>query len=181
MLIKEKEAIMKKSYVQVYTGDGKGKTTAAMGLAMRAAGRGHIVKIVQFLKGRDSGEMFVIDKIDNIELLRVSDSKKFFRDLSDAEKEQMRQKVCDVLPTINGWLGHADLVILDETMAAISCGILKLEEACSIIDNRGGSEIVLTGRDAPDEILQRAHVVTQMQQIKHYMKSGVKARAGIEY
>ncbi len=172
---------MKKSYVQVYTGEGKGKTTAAMGLAMRAAGRGLDVKIVQFLKGRDTGEMFIIDKISGIELLRVSDCKKFFRDQSDEQKKKMRTDVCDILPVIKGWLGKADVIILDEAMAAISCGILKLEEACGIIDNRNGSEIVLTGRNAPKEILQRAHLVTQMQPVKHYIDSGIKARQGIEY
>lgn len=172
---------MKESYVHIYTGDGKGKTTAAMGLAMRAAGRGLTVKILQFLKGRESGEMFVIDKIDNIELFRVSDCKKFFRDLSYEEKQQMREKVCEVLPIIKEWSGKTDLIILDEAMAAISCGILKLEEALGIIDNRCGSEIILTGRNAPVEILKRAHLVTEMRQVKHYMENGVNARAGIEY
>lgn len=172
---------MKESYVQVYTGNGKGKTTAAMGLAMRAAGRGLSVKIAQFLKGRDSGEMFVIGGIENIELLRVSDCKKFFHQLSDEEKANMRSNVCDALRVIEGWLGTADIVILDEAMAAIACGIVRLDEVLRIIDSRRGTEIVLTGRDVPDEILDRAHLVTEMLPVKHYMDSGVAARKGIEY
>ncbi|MDD5017328.1 MAG: cob(I)yrinic acid a,c-diamide adenosyltransferase [Eubacteriales bacterium] len=172
---------MEKSYVQVYTGNGKGKTTAAIGLAMRAAGRGLAVKIVQFLKGRDTGEMFMIEKIDNIELKRVSDCKKFFRDLSDQERSAMRQHVADILPVIESWLGSADLVILDESMAAVSVGILKLDELMHIINNRGGTEIVLTGRDAPAEIIGIADLVTEMRDVKHYLQDGVMARKGIEY
>ncbi|MGI5848634.1 MAG: cob(I)yrinic acid a,c-diamide adenosyltransferase [Christensenellales bacterium] len=172
---------MKQSYVQVYTGNGKGKTTAAMGLAMRAAGRGKTVKIVQFLKGRDTGEMFIIENIDNIALFRVSDCKRFFNALSVEEKKAMRQSVCNMLPVVKEWLGEADLMILDEAMAAISCGILKTDEVIYIIDNRGSTEIVLTGRDAPKAILKRAHLITEMREIKHYYKSGATARKGIEY
>lgn len=172
---------MEKSYVQVYTGNGKGKTTAAMGLAMRAAGNGCSVKIVQFLKGRDTGEMHIIEKIDNIEFFRVSDCKKFFDALSHEEKTMMRQQVRDILPVIEKWLGNADIVILDEAMGGIHCGILKLEELIRIIDNRGNTEIVLTGRNAPEEIRQRAHLITEMTEVKHYMQMGVPARKGIEY
>ena len=172
---------MKRSCVQVYTGDGKGKTTAAMGLAMRAAGRGLSVKIVQFLKGRETGEIWTIDQIDNIELVRVSDCRQFFHMLSDEQKADMRRKVCEILPVIETWLGVADVVVLDEAMAALSCGILKLEEILHMIDHRGGSEIVLTGRDAPGEILKRADLVTEMRKVKHYMDAGVAARKGIEF
>ena len=172
---------MKKSYVHVYTGDGKGKTTAAMGLAVRAAGRGLSVKVVQFLKGRKTGEMFVMDKIDNIEFFQVSKSKKFFLDMSGEEKAQVREEASDFWPKILGWLGSADLLILDEALGAITVGLLTLEQVCDILDNRQTTEIVLTGRDAPQQIIDRAHVVTDMQAIKHYMDDGVKARAGIEY
>ena len=172
---------MKKSYVHVYTGDGKGKTTAAMGLATRAAGRGLNVKIVQFLKGRKTGEMFVMRQIDNIEFIQVSKCKKFFPDMTDEEKEVMRNEVADFWPKIQGWLGDADLLVLDEALGAISVGLLSVYEVCRILDNRQTTEIVLTGRDAPDEIIARAHVVTDMRAVKHYMDDGVKARAGIEY
>jgi len=172
---------MKKSYVHVYTGEGKGKTTAAMGLAIRAAGRGLNVKVVQFLKGRTTGEMFVMDNIANVEFLQVSKCKKFFPDMTDEEKKHMRDEVAGVLPKIESWLGLADLVILDEAMGAISVGLLSTAQVCDIIDLRSGSEIVLTGRDAPDEIIARAHIVTDMRAVKHYMDDGVKARAGIEY
>lgn len=172
---------MKDSCVQVYTGNGKGKTTAALGLAIRAAGRGLSVKILQFLKGRDSGEQFVIDKIENIQLIRVSACKKFFNAMDEDERKQMRNDVCDILPVVSEWLGKADLVILDEALGAISCGILTVKEVCGIIDRRESSEIVLTGRNAPEEIIERADLVTEMRKVKHYMGAGVGARSGIEY
>ena len=172
---------MEQSYVQIYTGNGKGKTTAAIGLAVRAAGGGKTVKIVQFLKGRESGEQRVIGQTPGIELVRVSDCKKFFRDLDGEERDAMRQSVCRLLPVIEGWLGHADLVILDEVMAAMACGILETAEVLRLIEGRGGTEIILTGRDAPEEILQKAHLVTEMREVKHYFHQGVKARRGIEY
>jgi cob(I)alamin adenosyltransferase len=172
---------MKKSYVHVYTGDGKGKTTAAMGLAVRAAGRDLQVKVVQFLKGRKTGEMFVMQKIDNIEFLQVSQSKKFFPDMSEPEKAQVRKEISDFWPKLLNWLGHADLIILDEALGALSVGLLTLAQLCDILDNRQTTEIVLTGRDAPTQIIARAHVVTDMRAVKHYMDDGVPARSGIEY
>lgn len=176
-----KVSAMKKSYVHVYTGDGKGKTTAAMGLAVRAAGRGLSVKIVQFLKGRQTGEMFVLSQIDNVEFLQVSKCKKFFPDMSEQEKETMRDEVREFWPKILGWLGQADLLILDEALGAISVGLLSVSQVCDILDNRQTTEIVLTGRDAPQQIIDRAHIVTDMRAVKHYMDDGVKARPGFEY
>ena len=172
---------MKKSYVHVYTGDGKGKTTAAMGLAVRAAGRGLRVKVVQFLKGRKTGEMFVLDKIDNVEFIQVSKCKKFFPDMTEEEKNNMRNEVRDFWPKIEGWLGDADLLILDEALGAICVGLLSVSQVCDILDTRQTTEIVLTGRDAPKRIIDRAHIVTDMRAVKHYMDDGIKARAGIEY
>lgn len=172
---------MKKSYVHVYTGEGKGKTTAAMGLAARAAGAGLSVKIVQFLKGRKTGEMLVFQGIENVDFIQVSRCKKFFNIMTDEEKAEIRKEVTDFLPVIEGWLGLADLVILDEALGALGVGILKIDEVCSIIDERAGTEIVLTGRDAPKQIIECAHVVTNMQAVKHYMDEGVGARLGIEF
>ena len=172
---------MKRSYVQVYTGNGKGKTTAAFGLALRAAGRGLSVKIVQFLKGRDTGEISAISGMGNIELKRVSCSGKFFYAMSDEEKKQMRTGVLEILPVIESWLGKADLLILDEALPALNCGILKTDELMSIINHRGGTELVLTGRDAPEEIIRAADLVTEMREVKHYYNAGAAAREGIEF
>lgn len=171
---------MEKSCVQVYTGNGKGKTTAAMGLAVRAAGQGLTVKIVQFMKGRDTGELVSLGKLD-IELVRASESTKFFHTMNDEEKTALRDSACDVLRLVDTWLDKVDLLILDEALGALTCGVLELDELLHIMDSRGGTEIVLTGRNAPDEVVQKADLVTEMREIKHYMQSGVGARRGIEY
>jgi cob(I)alamin adenosyltransferase len=181
MIIANKEPVMKKSFVQVYTGNGKGKTTAAVGLAVRAAGRGLSVKFVQFMKGRDTGEMFVFDKLPSVVFLRASESRKFYHQMSEAEKQVERDGVKLVLESIHTWLDDADILILDEAMAAMTCGLLLQEEVLRIIDSRGKTEVVLTGRDAPEAILARAHLVTEMKDIRHYMDAGVAARCGIEF
>ncbi len=171
---------MDKSCVQVYTGNGKGKTTAAMGLAVRAAGQGLTVKIVQFMKGRDTGELTSLGKL-GIELVRASESTKFFHMMNEQEKAALRENACDVLCLIDTWLDHVDMLILDEALGALTCGVLKLDELLHIMDSRGGTEVVLTGRNASDEIVRKADLVTEMREIKHYMQSGVGARKGIEY
>ncbi len=170
---------MEKSCVHVYTGNGKGKTTAAMGLAVRAAGRGLTVKIVQFMKGRDTGELASIKKL-GIELVRASQCTKFFHAMSDEEKAALRTGACEVLGLIDTWLNHADLLILDESLGALTCGVLTLDELLHIMESRGGTEVVLTGRNAPDEIIEKADLVTEMREIKHYMQNGIGARKGIE-
>ncbi len=171
---------MENSYVQVYTGNGKGKTTAAMGLAMRAAGQGLGVKVVQFMKGRDTGEMASLQKL-GIELVRASHSEKFYHMMTEDEKAALRIDALAVLKQVNGWLDRIDLLILDEALGALTCGVMKMNELIGIIDSRGGTEIVITGRNAPDEIIRKADLVTEMREVKHYMTSGVTARKGIEY
>ncbi len=171
---------MKRSCVQIYTGDGKGKTTAAAGLALRAVGRGLCVKVVQFLKGRDSGEVKALEGL-GVEVLRVSAGGKFSWELSDDERAKLRHDVRNTLAVIGGWLGEADLVILDEALGALQSGALELGEIVHIIEERGGTEIVLTGRNAPDELVRLADLVTEMRPVKHYMDAGVPARKGIEF
>jgi cob(I)alamin adenosyltransferase len=172
--------VMKRSCVQIYTGNGKGKTTAAMGLALRAAGGGLSVKVVQFLKGRDSGEVQALERL-GVEVCRVSSGSKFYWDMNDAEKAQLRHDVRNMLTVIGGWLDEIDVLILDEALGALYCGALELKEVINIIELRGGTEIVLTGRNAPDELIRLADLVTEMQPVKHYMDMGVPARKGIEF
>jgi len=171
---------MKQSYVHIYTGNGKGKTTAAAGLAVRASGRGLCVKFVQFMKGRSSGEVDALEQL-GVETLRVSECKKFFGDMTEAEKKQARADALAALPVIAGWLGHTDLVVLDEAMGAMHCGVLTEDEVLDLIGRRGGTELVLTGRDAPQRIVDAAQLVTEMREVKHYYTLGQGARKGIEY
>jgi cob(I)alamin adenosyltransferase len=136
---------------------------------------------VQFLKGRETGEITVLGNISNIEVMRVSQCKKFFGQMSDQEKAEARSEAAAALGVIEGWLGSADVVVLDEALGALHCGILNIEEIKRIINKRGSTEIVLTGRDAPEEIIECAHLVTEMKEIKHYYNEGTPARRGIEY
>ena len=172
---------MKDSYVQVYTGNGKGKTTAAAGLAMRAAGSGLDVKFVQFLKGRKSGEVQMLSGMDGVEVLRAAASKKFYHEMSGEEKRGMRLEVVEALRTIRSFLGQADMIVLDEALGALSTGLLTRDEVTGIIEHRGGTEIVLTGRDAPQWLIDAANLVSEMRDVKHYMDAGVAARRGIEF
>jgi cob(I)alamin adenosyltransferase len=171
---------MERSCVQVYTGDGKGKTTAAMGLALRALGRGLNVKVVQFLKGRDSGEVLMLERL-GVEVVRVSADGKFLWDMTDEEKAALRESAQAVLPVIRGWLGTADVLVLDEALGALHGGLLSLGDLMDIIERRGGTEVVLTGRAAPAALVERADLVTEARPVKHYMDAGVKARKGIEF
>ena len=174
------DGTMKNSYVHIYTGNGKGKTTASVGLAVRALGSGKSVKFVQFLKGRKTGEMDMLKQM-GAEFIRVSDCKKFFYLMSEEEKHDIKKQTQDFIPRIFEWLGKTDLLVMDEVMGALSLGIIETEQIKSIIGEREGTEVVLTGRDAPQELIELADLVTRMEPVKHYFDKGVKARRGIEF
>jgi len=175
---------MEKGYVQIYTGDGKGKTTAALGLGLRAVGRGLKVLMVQFLKGNPSGELTAIEGLGaNFEVRRLGRSKKFTWQLTEAEGEALGREIQE------GFAGlwdlaldsGCDLLILDEAMAAISAGFISVSQMGDFIDRRPDHiELVLTGRNAPKELIDKADLVTEMKPVKHYFQQGVGARLGIE-
>lgn len=175
---------MKKGYVQVYTGDGKGKTTAALGLGLRAAGGGFKVIMFQFLKGAHSGELDSAPCLGGrFQIIRLAETKKFFGALSDAEKRELKIRLQGELDQVKMVLENeaCDILILDEIMAAVHGSLLTIDEVCALIDARpAGMEMVLTGRSAPQPIVDKADLVTEMRCIKHYMDKGVPARAGIE-
>ena len=175
---------MEKGYLQVYTGDGKGKTTAALGLGLRAVGSGLRVIMFQFLKGAPSSELDSVPLLGGrFKIIRLAESDKFFGALSAAEKEALRARLGQELTQVRAVMEQrsCDLLILDEIMAAIHGGLLTVEEVCALVDERPqGMEMVLTGRRAPQELIERADLVTEMVCIKHYLERGVKARRGIE-
>jgi len=173
---------MEKGLVQIYTGDGKGKTTAALGLAMRAAGRGLSVFMVQFLKGRNYGE------VESAKLLSdrfkvVPSGLDTFVKKGEASEEDLRlarrglELARDALDS-----GEYDIVILDEVNVAVELGVLKTEDVLPLIDNRPvGVELVLTGRYAPPQFCEKADLITEMKNIRHCHDAGVGMREGIEY
>jgi cob(I)alamin adenosyltransferase len=175
---------VERGYVQVYTGDGKGKTTAALGLGLRAVGRGLKVIMFQFLKGTFSGELQSTPQLgDRFMIIRLAETKKFFGSMSDAEKAELKIRLMTELKQVEEALAAkaCDIMILDEIMATLHGGLISIEKIMALIDKKPVSmELILTGRAAPQEIINRADLVTEMRCIKHYMDDGVPARIGIE-
>lgn len=175
---------MQKGYIQIYTGNGKGKTTAALGLAIRAAGSGMKVKFVQFLKGAKTSELTIIEQINNIEIYRPSTVSKFFWNLNEEDKLTLKQNTQLVLDKVLLWAqkGEADLIILDEALGALQNSIINRNYFEQLFEKKCDNvELVITGRGAPDWIINRADLVSEILPIKHYKDNGVRARLGIEY
>jgi cob(I)alamin adenosyltransferase len=180
--------MLEKGLVQIYTGDGKGKTTAAFGLALRAAGQGNKVLIYQFLKpvSLDIGERFALQlgavRI-RVEVLDVPwDMAKSLDDKKQVAraKAAIREALDRIAQTAEK--RFYDCVILDEIVFCLSKGLAKLEDIKNIIDKRDPAvEIVLTGRGATEELIAMADLVTEMKNIKHPFDKGIKARRGIEF
>ena len=168
--------------VQVYTGDGKGKTTAAIGLALRAAGRGLKVFIIQFLKGGfDYGELRLLEQLPNIEV-RAFGRGRFITSSGPSQEdiEEARKAMDLAREVIMG--GEYDVVILDEVNVAIYFGLVSLDEVLELIRERPRHvELILTGRKAPEALIEVADLVTEMREVKHPYKRGMPPRPGIEF
>lgn len=179
--LEEKQAEFK-GLVEVYTGDGKGKTTAALGLAFRAAGHGFRSYIGQFLKGQSSGEVQAARKLQPLVTIEQFGRKKFIKVTEDFEEEDYRLAEEGFKKCLKAMLGgEYQIVILDEINVALNLGLIKEEEIQKFLDRKPeGVEIVLTGRYAAQAIMERADLVTEMVCRKHYYDKGVRARKGIE-
>jgi cob(I)alamin adenosyltransferase len=171
---------MKKGYIQVYTGNGKGKTTAAIGLSIRAAGAGLKVFIAQFIKMGDYSEIKALKRFDDLITVRQFGLGRFIKGRPTPADIKAAQ---EGLVIVKQHLSEEtyDLVIMEEGNVAVKCGLLSLQDLLDVIRIRPGTvELVITGRDAAPEVIAEADLVTEMQEIKHYYKDGVKARLGIE-
>lgn len=169
--------------IHIYCGDGKGKTTAAMGLALRAAGRGKAVTIAQFLKGSDSGERYALEAQPHITLLPVPETVKFSFQMNERERQEAGQRFSDLCRQCQARIaaGKTQMVILDEACAAVNTGLLPLEQLLALLDDQSEEiEIILTGRDPHPALLERADYITEMKKIRHPYEKGVRAREGIE-
>jgi len=175
--------IFTQGLVQVYTGNGKGKTTAAFGLALRAIGGGGKVAIVQFMKGRgDYGELAAIKQLAPACLLENYGAAGWVhkdgpKDEHIAEAQKALARAREVVQS-----GNWDLVILDEVINAVWFGLLPEAELFALLDRKPQHvEVVLTGRNASQHLKARADLVTEMVQVKHPFEQGIAARKGIEF
>ena len=173
-----------KGLVHIYTGDGKGKTTAALGLGVRACGRGLKVLMVQFLKGAPTGEIYSTKKLEpGFVLQRGTETRKFTWEMNEAEKAKTAAEQClifeNAVRAAEG--GECDLLILDEALGAISSGMLN---KCAVIEFIKGKpenlELVLTGRGATSDLIELADYVSEIKAVKHPAEKGVNGRVGIE-
>jgi len=172
---------MERGFIQIYTGDGKGKTTAALGLALRAAGRGLKVFFGQFVKGMPYGEHKALERFSDLITVEQFGRECFIHRNPEPEDMEIARR---------GWVrcreilrsGDYSVIILDELGIALHYNLISLKEVQEFLDRKPEeTEIILTGRKIPEELIERADLVTEMREIKHYYTRGISAREGIEY
>ena len=165
--------------IQVYTGNGKGKTTAALCLALRSACAGLNVLICQFLKGKNCSEINSLKKLKNIKVVRFG-SKCFIR--KEVSKRDLKLAKLGLNYIRNVRFDKFDLIILDEINIALHLKLIDLKDILGFMENLPrNKELILTGRNAHPEILKKADLVSEVKEIKHYFNKGIRARKGIEY
>jgi len=165
--------------LQVYTGDGKGKTTAAIGLAVRAAGAGLKVFIGQFVKSMEYNEIKILKNIDNIDVEQYGLNCFIEKEPEQKDIKAAQEGLKEIREILTS--DKYDVVILDEANIAVYFDLFSVDELINVIDSRNeGIEVIVTGRKAKEKLMDKADLVTNMQEIKHYYEKGVQARDGIE-
>ncbi len=171
-----------KGYIQVYTGNGKGKTSAALGLALRAAGHGLKTYFCQFLKGQDYGELSAIQKLSPLITIEQFGRKGFIHvtenpDKEDIDRAQKGLQKCTKMMKSRKF----QIIVLDEVNVAVHFNLFREKDIHDFLDGKPDDvEVILTGRYAPESFIERADLVTEMKAIKHYYNQGIQARRGIE-
>jgi cob(I)alamin adenosyltransferase len=173
--------VLKPGYVHVYTGDGKGKTTAAIGAGIRALGANKKVCMIQFMKGQKTSEIETIDKLKNFDIFRFGS--KNFVDKNNITEEDIKlaenglNKAEQIINSTD-----YDLIILDEIIVAVDFKLLEEDKIINIIKNKPKKlEIIFTGRYASKKLIEIGDIVTEMKEIKHPFKEGMKPREGFEF
>ena len=176
---------MEKARIHIYCGDGKGKTTAAIGLSVRSCGRGWPVVLSQFLKGSTSGELNVLRSLPNYHYVEAPTTTcKFVFQMNEEEKteygQQVRQHFADTVEAVKKY--HAKLLVMDEVLDAVAMGMLSDEALADFLRNRPEDlEVVMTGRDPAPELTELADYVSEIRKVKHPFDRGIHARKGIEF
>ena len=176
---------MENGLVQVYYGKGKGKTTAAIGLGIRALGNDYKVIMIQFLKHDTTGECRMIKALEpNFKIFHFEKKRGFTWQLNEEEKQELKSETSNALKFASKVMdtGQCDVLILDEILNSLELGFISEEEVCNLIDSKSDDvELVLTGRSLPESIAKRADYISCIENIKHPMEKGIDARRGIEY
>ena len=171
-----------KGFIQVYTGNGKGKTTAAIGQAVRAAGFGLNTYFVMFMKEFPYNEVKSLEKLEEfITIVQVGKDDFVYKKVPPSEEEKSKIKNALNEAKTKMLSGEYDLIVLDEILVSIYFGLITKEEVIAFINEKPEHvELILTGRYCPQEIIHKADLVTEMKEVKHYYEKGVLARRGIE-
>ena len=169
-----------KGYIQVYTGNGKGKTTAALGLAIRAAGAGLKVFIAQFIKMGEYSEIKALKRFKDLIKVEQFRSGRFIKGKPSASDIEAARKGVEKVKAVFT-SGQHNVIIMEEANVAAGLGLLSVDDILKIMDEKPKDvELVITGRGADSRIIEKADLVTEMKEVKHYFQKGVKARIGIE-
>jgi cob(I)alamin adenosyltransferase len=169
-----------KGYIHIYTGDGKGKTTAALGLAIRAAGAGLQVFLAQFIKGKQYSELNALKRLSDLITVEQFGLPRFINGKPSSPDMEAARYGLEMLKS-SMLSGKFDVIIVDEGNVAVTYGLLSKQDLLDLIAMKPESlELVITGRGALPEIIDKADLVTEMKAVKHYYNNGVNARVGIE-
>ncbi len=168
-----------KGYVQIYTGNGKGKTTAALGLSLRAVCAGKKVFFGQFVKGMKYSELKAPERLQQLEIKQYGRNCFIRKDPEEEDIRLAREGLKELKEKIKS--GEYDVVVMDELNIALFYKLFDLEDVLKILrEKHEKTEVIITGRYAPGELIEVADLVTEMKEIKHYYQQGVQAREGIE-
>lgn len=168
--------------IHIYCGDGKGKTTAAVGLAVRAAGAGKLVLFAQFFKNGSSSEISQLHRLENIRTLHCQTVQGLWKRMDEKQREQVCRDYAEFFGEIRTVAQAADLLVLDEILSACGHGAVPEEAVLDFLRKKPeGLEVVLTGRNPPEEFLELADYVTEMRKTKHPFDREIRARRGIEF
>lgn len=168
-----------KGYIQIYTGNGKGKTTCALGLSLRAICNGYSVFFGQFLKGQDYSELKAVESLQNFTIRQYGTANFVFNNPSEKDIQMAKEGLSDIKREM--LTNNYDIIVMDEVNIAIHKNLITVDDVIDVLNLKPeNTEIILTGRYAHEKLIAIADLVTEMKEIKHYYTQGVMSRAGIE-